>query len=501
MKKKILVVLSILLIAAMAITGTVAYLTDEASDINVMTVGNVKIQQLEYERDANGDLQKFTQDKPIVPAVYDGTSLPWADGLYTWDSIDGVPAGAGNQLFKDGANAVDKFVFVKNTGKTDAYYRTIIAIECPEGLDPSLIHINANGNARFTWSDIGFTTLNGVKYYLKEALYNEILVPGETSRPSLLQVYLDKAATNEDLALFGEVMEILVVSQAVQADGWSDANTALDTAFYDVTTDAHPWVNGVVVPDFVASAEEFAEALANAKAGDTVKLVAGDYGDLSISGEVNGVTITAEEGVNARFNILSSAVLTDVTFDSMNLTYTANSGAYVDGGAINIDAGASVKNLVIENSVFNGTGGRSSVVGVSEPTAEVTIRNCEVNGPKYLVYGSAPIAVLNVEDCKLNNISSWLVMMNAADAVGAKLSITGNTMNNCDGGIAKYLGGSQPDGAATVFADNDLTDCEGHDGSDAKWFTIPGAAATVSVSGNTLEGLTWEPGTAQGLGK
>ncbi len=243
MKKKFLVVLSLLLIAAMAITGTVAYLTDEQSDVNVMTVGNVKIQQLEYERDEDGNLQEFTQDKPIIPAVYDGTSLPWDDGLYSWSEIDGIDKAASNQLFVNGANAVDKFVFVRNVGKTDAYYRTIVAIEVPEGLDPNMVHLNVNGSARFTWTNIGYATIDGVRYFLKEALYNEVLVPGETSRPSLLQVYLDKAATNEDLSLFGEKLEVLVVSQAVQADGWTDANTALDTAFYDVTTDVHPWVN------------------------------------------------------------------------------------------------------------------------------------------------------------------------------------------------------------------------------------------------------------------
>ena len=243
MKIKFIAVISILAIAVCAITGTVAYLTDEVSDVNVMTVGKVYIEQLEYERDANGDLQEFTQDKPIIPAVYDGSSLPWADGRYAWDSIDGVPAGAYNQLFKDGANAVDKFVFVRNIGNTDAYYRTIIAIECPEGLNSDLLHVNINGNTRFTWTDIGFTVIDGVQYYLLEALYNEILVPEETSRPSLMQVYLDKDATNEDLALFGEQMDIRVVSQAVQADGFSGAKVALDTAFYEVTAQMNPWVS------------------------------------------------------------------------------------------------------------------------------------------------------------------------------------------------------------------------------------------------------------------
>ena len=185
----------------------------------------------------------------------------------------------------------------------------------------------------------------------------------------------------------------------------------------------------------------------------------------------------------------------------MNFSYTDSTSAFVDGGAINIDAGATVKNLVIEDCTINASGGRSSVVGISEPSAEVTIRNCEVTGPKYLVYSSAPIAQLNVEGCKLTGISSWLIMMNKDDNVGAKLTITGNTIENCNGGIAKYLGTSQPEGAFTVFTDNTLTNSKGHDGSDAKWFAIPGAISTVSATGNTLDGAEWNPGTAQGLGK
>ena len=302
MKKKILLVLSILLIAAMAITGTVAYLTDEVSDINVMTVGNVHIQQLEYERDANGNLQPYTQDKPIVPAVYEGNYLPWADGLYGWDSIDGVPTGAGNQLFKDGANAVDKFVFVQNVGNTDAYYRTVIAIESPVGLDPDYIHININGNTRFTWTEIGFTEINGVQYYLIEALYNEILVPGETSRPSLMQVYLDKAATNADVELLGDTFEILAVSQAVQAGGFADSNTALDTAFYDVTTEQHPWLNGANTYRFIRTEAELNEVGANGSV--TPAYLGNDI--VLVSDEEVGNTITADLTLNLNGHTVST---------------------------------------------------------------------------------------------------------------------------------------------------------------------------------------------------
>lgn len=50
MKRAIAFLLVVALTAAIAIGGTMAYLTDTDMDTNVMTLGNVKIDQLEYER-------------------------------------------------------------------------------------------------------------------------------------------------------------------------------------------------------------------------------------------------------------------------------------------------------------------------------------------------------------------------------------------------------------------------------------------------------------------
>ena len=54
-KKFLLSVLSLALVAVLSIGGTIAYLTSEDSDVNVMTMGNVKIAQHEYERATNED--------------------------------------------------------------------------------------------------------------------------------------------------------------------------------------------------------------------------------------------------------------------------------------------------------------------------------------------------------------------------------------------------------------------------------------------------------------
>ena len=296
---------------------------------------------------------------------------------------------------------------------------------------------------------------------------------------------------NDQIQLFQD-LEIAVEAAAIQADNFN-------TPYLAFAALAN---GGRAFPAVTAKdAAELNDALAAAKTGTTINLVEGvDYDVIAITTALDNVAINAN-GAAVRFNVMPTAELTNVTISGVKVQYDAPSGAYVDGGALNIDAGAKVDGLTLVGWDVKASGGRSSLIGNSEPTAKVTVKDCTVNGPKYLVYGSAPMAELNILGCDISNISSWLIMENAGDAVGAKLTIDGNTFVNCDGGIAKYLGSTQPEGAATVFTNNTLTNCAGHDGSDAKWFTIPGATSTITVSGNTLDGADWVPGIAQGLGK
>ncbi|MEE0840690.1 MAG: SipW-dependent-type signal peptide-containing protein, partial [Acutalibacteraceae bacterium] len=94
-RKTLLLGLSFVLVAALAIGGTVAYLQDDDSDVNVMTLGNVSIAQHEYERVVeNGEykkdtingaesyvLKEFTQGKPLLPATeIDANGNPYNNG-------------------------------------------------------------------------------------------------------------------------------------------------------------------------------------------------------------------------------------------------------------------------------------------------------------------------------------------------------------------------------------------------------------------------------------
>ena len=286
MKKKILLALSFVLVAILSVGATFALLKSEDSDHNTMTIGKAKIEQLEYQREvANGEwvktdgsydvtfgndtyrpdkMEDFVQDELLLPTTTKSENFKYDDrngndnasgpGSHqqSWKEV-GAPGS--NQLFDDSVtNVKDKFVFVKNTGDVDVYYRTIIAVEAPENHEK--ISLNMNGNSRFDWEHTEmdgmtqaekdavkhiYVTINGTRYKLIVATYNRVLTKNEVSRPSLLQLYMDYNATNEDIEAYGEKVDVLVFSQAVQAKGFANADTALNEAFYDISENNHPW--------------------------------------------------------------------------------------------------------------------------------------------------------------------------------------------------------------------------------------------------------------------
>ena len=251
--------------------------------------------------------------------------------------------------------------------------------------------------------------------------------------------------------------------------------------------------NGVVAVD---SPAELAQIFAEGANGISIALdstVA--YGEVAIAGELKDVVIEAANA-QAKFVLGANAKLENVTIKNLN--------GVVAGNAITIPATAVVKDLVIEDSKFTNTVNKpNGAIALTNSAAEITFKNCEFSSTKYAVYGQTPAAELVFDGCTFEGATSWVVLLNGGDATaeGAKLTITNCTFINCTGGIAKYLGSTQPAGAYTVFTNNTLVNCKGHDGSDAKWFTIPGAVANITVSGNTLNGADWAPTTANGLGK
>ena len=155
MKKIIAWLLVVALTAAISIGATLAYLTDTDEDVNVMTLGKVKIDQLEYERvddeskDADATVQEFHDNKPLLPAVTDKdfTYTP-GDTYVDWDQIgkDGYTSKIWDPAKIN--NEVDKMVFIKNKGDYDAFVRSVFAFEAGKYATlaefQQMVHLNLN---------------------------------------------------------------------------------------------------------------------------------------------------------------------------------------------------------------------------------------------------------------------------------------------------------------------------------------------------------------------
>jgi surface protein len=135
-------------------------------------------------------------------------------------------------------------VFVKNKGDYNAYVRTVFAFEVGRytTLDQfkSMVRLNLN-ETDYTWQWAETpVTIGGSTYFVATATYNDVLTPGDLTQISLSQIALDKTATNEDVEAFGETYQILVKSQGIQADGFTDAATALNEGFGKIDVTAQP---------------------------------------------------------------------------------------------------------------------------------------------------------------------------------------------------------------------------------------------------------------------
>ena len=401
MKKKVLTTLSIVLIMGMAALGILAYLSDTDSDVNVMTLGNVSIVQNEYERNADGELEEFSskwdsnEKKALYPAVYNGSSIPWAN------SIDWVEPDAEEwKVVEDNDNVIDKFVTVTNDGESDAFVRTLFAIEVgDEEAASDFIHIVINNNNDVVWEwvqdDEGnyvIIDVDGATYQVAAATYSNAIVPGDETIPSLKQVYLDKDADNDVVKSLGDDYRILAISQAVQKQGFADAKTALDTGFGDVAENAYIWFNSLDTSNCIKVGNEKFDTLQDAvnKAAETGEdviiigsraivdengagssIVIPEGKEIKIIGK-NSATLTRAEGfTGTMFSVYKNATLTleDITVDGgavwsgeINPTLqrgTTNAGVVATGALVETGANACIE--LNEGAILQNNDGANTV--------------------------------------------------------------------------------------------------------------------------------------------
>ena len=240
-KKKIISLCLVVCLLATAIGGTLAYFTDTEAVKNVMTMGNVDIEQIEQERSPAGGLQPYTQNQTLLPM-----------GGYDWEE---VTVNGDSFLVLASENALDKIVTVKNKGNSDAYVRTIVALEAGKSKDEAksmwynnlAVSDNSDGTQVIGEDNNLFVQIGDSWFAIVVYTYRDAIAAGTESVPSLTGVGLYPETTQEDVANLEGDYEVLVVSQAVQAsDMGDDAGAALDRAFGDVdATNVAEWFKDV----------------------------------------------------------------------------------------------------------------------------------------------------------------------------------------------------------------------------------------------------------------
>lgn len=260
MKKKILsIALVVCLLATALVSGTLAYFTDSDKDVNVMTTGNITIVQNETDRNgvAWNVKESLNGENPkLVPAVYYNQDK---DGNYTipYTPDKESTEGPGYNQFKDDMekwypgeyeigghegvcygenieNEIDKFITVSNKGTEDAYVRTIVLYEDNEDeLAFNKLHFAYTNGFTFE-TDLGLVKIGEETYSVATYTYDTALASGETSIPSLMQIWLNPNVGNEWKTAFGNEYKIIAFSQACQTTGFTSASQALDTAFGEI---------------------------------------------------------------------------------------------------------------------------------------------------------------------------------------------------------------------------------------------------------------------------
>lgn len=367
MKKTIALVLAFVLVAAVSVIGTVAYLTDRDSEINTFTIGDVDIELNE----------NFEQGSQLIPGVdinKDVTITNTGDSdAYVWYTY-AVPTA----LVDEGNNASKNAIHFNLEGAYwDSYYDKEQHYKAA-GLDAPV-------DISDTWNWYGIAHNvdylgDGEMYTVVTCLYNGAIVSGETTNVGLTNVYLD---TRVDIDPDGNMYwvengvatdlnwnvnekgapSIYVAAYAVQADGFATAEAAYNAYSKQWGTNDNATFT---TPSDVADEEALKAALAN---GEDVVLTEDitltSFVDITAAGEIdinlNGNSINRADGTaiyvnneDAVVNIKGNGEITGVDGVFVNAgTVNIYDGVYTNNGNVTIYAAS-------ENAVINIYGGTYS---------------------------------------------------------------------------------------------------------------------------------------------
>lgn len=427
-KKTIALVLCMVLALTLGLGSTLAYLTDSDADVNVMTLGKVDILQNEQQwNDDKTALEPFENNKPLLPYV----------GAMGWDNTD-EDDGAYRTFTME--NVVDKYVSVTNKGNSDAYVRTILAAEMGEyeSLDEFRYNIIGfsenfvNGSefkfpGTWEWDDFFVAQIDGKNYMIMTATHQDVLEPGETTIPSLLQVYMNKACGNEEVEKVdgndNGTYDIIALSQAVQAQGFDNAKDALKEGFGEV--------NANNIQEWFGSWEKWSPET-------------GEIGSPGDENDTNDPPVFFTGDPEELQNLLSNA--TDANSGNVTIELTESFDMTgIDWTPITVDGyhGADVVTIEGNGQVIKGlnaplfAGGFAGESGII--IKDLTIADSVMTAPTSQGSGTFICCVDSMETIILENCHAKNVTLNGKSRTGGLIGWTSGYSNQNDGPVKTYV--------------------------------------------------------------
>ncbi len=385
MKKVLLSILAVVTVAALAITGTIAYLTDRDSNVNVFTWGNVDIT-------LNED---FEQGATLIPGV-----------------------------------DITKDVTVSNVGKSDAWVWVKIAM--PAVLDhddasKNVIHFNyekesvADGYWNWTkndgaWNVAKNVVIEGKEYNVYTVLYETALKPGEETKYSAMtKVYLDTAVdidpdgylhkvangvvTDIDWNINTDGVPMIYVSAyAVQEKGFDSVEAAYAAYNTQWGKNGEEWATPTLTVNNADQLNDYVAISSNLTFDADIETDTTVAEGADVSMNMNNKTLSGVFTNNGNANISNGTITGDYAQNNGEATYDTvamETGTPNDYASINTAGSKTVYNDV---DITSGGGGIGAVDGaqVEFNSGTIDVSTTSTSGRyNFYVVGNGTVVVIN----------------------------------------------------------------------------------------------------------
>lgn len=477
LNRKWILAIALVLSMAMATGGTLAYLTDRDSAVNVFTIGNVEIDLHEdFGQGATLIPGVEIEKKPVITNT--GKTDAWVWLTFSIPSaldnfVQGTEQGSNENTIHWNPLGATTEGYVNDTRVTNA----IAAGHLPAGITAEkILAENMTWNV-FNSLDTGKNAytekINGVDYNTYVLLYNKALKPGETTLPSVTKVFLDAHVDidpdgNMYRVVNGTVTDlkwnigsqgnpiIYVSAYALQADGNIITVKQAYELYGEQWGDNGKEYGTPATTKTVSDSAELKAAVEAVAAGETaiINLENGEYTtNFKVPGGTN-VVITGNKGTVLNGQIATTAsnagtlTLRGVTYnvdsisDSTGISQTGKSAIAIWGD----------QTVICENVTFNMSVSDSTAITSWWDTGvgtSIVVKNCTFN-----CNGQRPIRAtgnVTVENTTFNDPYRYAVQLTAKTSTATLLdkaivNFNNNKIVNGENGKA-FVYGLQLEGA------------------------------------------------------